>query len=118
MASQSTLESLQTTLETLETEKNAIKKQYEALKQECNKLQNEINGQQTTKSIPNSISHDIWNEIIAKMQTDTEGIKQMIKNGEISMDDTYERGRTLLHYAASLGISFICKHHIILSIYI
>merc|ERR1712130_658506 len=59
------------------------------------------NKQQINKT--NSVTTQIWNEIYAKIRTDTDGIKQMIKNGVVSMNDTDKNGDTLLHKTALFG---------------
>ena len=115
MDSETDIKKLRNQLKSLESEKNAIKKQYSALQQECNKLQNKIDSKQTKKS--NSVSNEIWNQIFDTMNTDTDGIKQLIKNGVVTMDDTDEFGDTLFHRAVEYGI-YLLQNHTTLSIQI
>eukprot|EP01083_Nonionella_stella_P140515 431006_1 len=86
------LETLQKELEAIRRENTTIKQEYEALKH---------------ASEASTSTHDeaFWTDIQMKLRDkDMDGIKQLIKQNKITMDDTHEpTGFTLLHWAAIYG---------------
>merc|ERR1712228_689894 len=55
------------------------------------------------------MGNEFWNDVKNKLKNDTDAIKELIKNGIITKDDTDSRGYNLLHLTAEKGNYEIVK---------
>merc|ERR1712228_26714 len=81
-------------LQRIQKERDEFKKELESIK---------------SKNTSNKHSNEFWNDVKNKLKNDTDAIKELMKNGIITKDDTNSDKWGLLHYAAHEGNYEIAK---------
>lgn len=105
------IESLRSKLKQLQQEKDFLQQNNTSVHRELNAVKKELEAfKKENKSKQSSGRHsdEFWEDIGHKLRTDTDAIKELIKNGTITKDD-HDNTTNLLHYAAHHGNYEIAK---------
>ena len=82
----------------MQAENQRLKQEVERLKSHVKSLESKISSQ-----ISHNHPQTFWSDLENKLQTDTDYVKGLVKDGTINMKDMDNTGKTLLHYAAWYG---------------
>eukprot|EP01083_Nonionella_stella_P039706 108011_1 len=88
------------------TQLNKLKADYEALQEKSELQQKQIEElKQSQQSTVPHVAHseEFWSIIATKCASDKEYVKELVKNGELKMNECDKAGMTLLLYAAKRG---------------